>query len=53
MQKQTEIKDGMQYTNKKLSLTGDIIIYTLEDLVMSQKHSTFSNLFCLLEALSL
>ena len=23
----TEIKDGLQYTNKKLSLLGDIIIY--------------------------
>ena len=29
----TEIKDGLQYTNKKLSLPGDIIIYTPEDLV--------------------
>ena len=26
-----------QYTNKKLSLPGDAIIYTLEDLVMDKK----------------
>ena len=38
-----------QYTNKKLSLTGDIIMYTLEDLVMEKKYSTFSNSFYLLE----
>ena len=38
-----------QYTNKKLSLPGDIIMYTLEDLVMEKKHSTFYNSFCLLE----
>ena len=38
-----------QYTNKKLSLPGDIIMYTLEDLVMDKKYSTFSNSFCLLE----
>ena len=38
-----------QYTNKKLSLPGDIIIYTLDDLVMDKKHSTFSNSSCLLE----
>ena len=31
----TEIKDGLQYTNKKLSLPGDIIIYTPEDLVIN------------------
>ena len=31
----TEIKDGLQYTSKKLSLPGDIIIYTPEDLVMN------------------
>ena len=30
----TEIKDGLQYTNKKLSLPGDIIVYTPEDLVI-------------------
>ena len=34
-----------QYTNKKLSLTGDTIMYTLEDLVMEKKYSTFSNSF--------
>ena len=38
-----------QYTNKKLSLTGDLIMYTLEDLVMEKKYSTFSNSFYLLE----
>ena len=27
----TEIKDGLQYTNKKLSLPGNIIIYALEE----------------------
>ena len=32
-----------QYTNKKLSLPGDITMYTLEDLVMDDKYSTFSN----------
>ena len=37
-----------QYTNKKLSLPGDIIMYTLEDLVMDKKYNTFSNSFCLL-----
>ena len=31
----TEIKDGLHYRNKKLSLPGDIIIYTAEDLVMN------------------
>ena len=36
-----------QFTNKKLSLPGDVIIYTLEDLVMEKKYSTFSNSFCL------
>ena len=30
----TEIKDGLQYTNKKLSPPSDIIIYTPEDLVI-------------------
>ena len=30
-----EIKDGLQYINKKLSLPGDIIIYTPEDLVIN------------------
>ena len=38
-----------QCTNKKLSLPGDIIIYTPEDLVMDKKYSTFSNSFFLLE----
>ena len=38
-----------QYTPKKLSLPGDIIMYTLEALVMGKKYSTFSNLFYLLE----
>ena len=38
-----------QYTNKKLSLLSDIIIYKLEDLVMDKKNSAFSNSFCLLE----
>ena len=28
----TEIKDGLQHANKKLSLPGDIIIYIPEDL---------------------
>ena len=36
-----------QYTNEKLSLPGDVIIYTLEDLAMDKKYSTFSNSFCL------
>ena len=31
----TEIKDGLQYANKKPSLPGDMIIYTPEDLVMN------------------
>ena len=31
----TEIKDGLQYTHKTLSLPGDIIIYTPEDLVIN------------------
>ena len=31
----TEIKDGLQYTNKKLSLPGDIIVYTPEDLLIN------------------
>ena len=31
----TETKDGLHYTNEKLSLPGDIIIYTPEDLVMN------------------
>ena len=48
-----EIKDGLQYTNKKLSLPGDTIIYTPEDLVINEKHSTFSKPFHLLEVLSL
>ena len=31
----TEVKDGLKYTNKKLSLTNDIIIYTPKDLVIN------------------
>ena len=31
----TDKKDRLQYTNKKLSLPGDIIIYTAEDLVIN------------------
>ena len=31
----TEIKDGLQYTHKTLSLQGDMIIYTPEDLVIN------------------
>ena len=31
----TEIKDGLQYTHKKLPLPGDIIICKPEDLVMN------------------
>ena len=31
----TERKDGLQCTNKKLSLRGNIVTYTLEDLVMN------------------
>ena len=31
----TEIKNGLQYANKKPSLPGDMIIYTPEDLVMN------------------
>ena len=34
-EKKTEIKDALQYTNKKLSLPRDIIIYTSENLVMN------------------
>ena len=49
----TEIKDGLHYTNKKLSLPGDIIIYYTWEISNELKHSTFSKLFCLLEALSL
>ena len=33
--KKTEIKDVLQYKNKRLSLPGDIIIYTAEDLVIN------------------
>ena len=33
--KKTEIKDGLQYANKKLSLPGDTNIYTSENLVMN------------------
>ena len=29
----TEIKDGLHFRNKKLSLSGDIIIYIAEDLL--------------------
>ena len=39
-----------QYTNKKLSLPGDMIMYPLEDLVIDKKYSTFSNSYCLLES---
>ena len=38
-----------QFTNKKISLPGDTVMYTLEDLVMDKKYNTFSNSFCLLE----
>ena len=31
----TEIKDRLQYTIEKLRLTGDIIMYTPEDLLMN------------------
>ena len=31
----TEMKDGLQYTNKIPLLLGDIIIYAPEDLVMN------------------
>ena len=31
----TETKDGVQYTNEKLPLAGDIIMYTPEDLLMN------------------
>ena len=31
----TETKDGLQYTHKTLSLPGDTIIYTPEDLVIN------------------
>ena len=49
----TEIKDGYQYINKKLSLPGDIIVCTPEDLVINYKQSVFSKSFSLFEALSL
>ena len=49
----SEIKDGLHYRNKKLSLPGDIIIYTAEDFVLNQKLSTFSKSFDLFQALSL
>ena len=32
---ETEIKEGLQYTNEKLSLAGNIFIYTTGDLVMN------------------
>ena len=42
----TGIKDGLQYTNKKQSLAGDIIIYEPEeDLEMKEKHSKFYKSF--------
>ena len=42
----TEIKDGLQYTNKRQSLPSDIIIYEPEeDLEMKKKHSTFYKSF--------
>ena len=31
----SKIKDGLHYRNKKLSLPGDIIIYTAEDFVLN------------------
>ena len=31
----TEINDRLQYKNEKLSVPGDIIVYTPEDLVMN------------------
>ena len=41
----TETKDELQYTNKKLSVTVDKIIYAPEDLKMKGKHSTFYKSF--------
>ena len=49
----TEMKDGLHYRNKKLSIPGDIIIYAADDLVMNQKHSTFLKSFPLLQVLCL
>ena len=34
--KKTEIKDGLQYTNKKLTLPRNIIIYTSENLEINE-----------------
>ena len=36
-----EIKVRLQYTNEKLSLPGNIIIYTPEDLVINKKQYIF------------
>ena len=36
-----EIKVGLQYANEKLSLSGNIIIYTPEDLVINKKQYIF------------
>ena len=41
----TEMKDGLHYRKKKLSIPGEIITYAADDLVMNQKHSTFLNHF--------
>ena len=35
-EKKTEIKDGLQYTNKKLTLPRNIIIYTSENLEINE-----------------
>ena len=40
--KENKIKVGLQYTNKKLSLPGDVIVYATEDLAMNWEHSAFS-----------
>ena len=36
-----EIKVGLQYANEKLSLSGNIITYTPEDLVINKKQYIF------------
>ena len=36
-----EIKVGLQHANEKLSLSGNIIIYTPEDLVINKKQHIF------------
>ena len=33
--KENKIKVGLQYTNKKLSLPGDVIVYATEGLAMN------------------